>query len=61
MITQLYLQLKPSYSSITNSTTDSLHKYNVHRSDRNIKLGGGVLCLVSKNWPSFLTPIPERF
>jgi len=33
----------------------------VHRNDLATKLGGGVLCLVAKYWPSFVTSIPERF
>ena len=40
---------------------DSLQKYNVHRNDCATKLGGGVLCLVAKYWPSFVILIPERF
>ena len=48
-------------TSVTNAMIDTSGRYNVHRSDRQSKLGGGVLCLVNNKWPSFIVPIPEKY
>jgi len=40
---------------------DSSHKHIVYRNDRSTRQGGGVLCLVSKDWSSFMVPIPDKF
>jgi len=47
--------------SVTNGMIDPTGKYSVHRNDRQTRQGEGVLCLISKNWPSYTVPIPEKF
>jgi len=48
-------------SSVTEGMIDTSGRYSLHRNDRLTRQGGGVLCLVSKNWPSYTDPIPEKF
>jgi len=48
-------------SSVTNSMIDTSGRYVVHRNDRLTKQGGGVLCLVTKDWPSHTISLPEKF
>ena len=48
-------------SSVTEGMIDTSGKYSLHSNDRLTRQGGGVLCLVSKNWPSYTVPIPEKF
>ena len=40
---------------------DTSDSYVVHRNDRLTKQGGGVLCLVTKDWPSHTISLPEKF
>jgi len=39
-------------SSVTEGMIDTSGSYSLHRNDRLTQQGGGVLCLVSKNWTS---------
>ena len=48
-------------SSVTEGMIDISGEYSLHRNDRLTRQGGGVLCLVSKHWPSYTVPIPEKF
>jgi len=48
-------------SSVTEGMIDTSGSYSLHRNDRLTQQGGGVLCLVSKNWTSYTVPIPEKF
>jgi len=48
-------------SSVTNSMIDTSGRYVVHRNDRLTKQGGGVLCLVTNDWPSHTISLPGKF
>jgi len=41
--------------------TDTTHGHKIYRNDRSTRIGGGVLCLVSNEWPSFMVPLPDTF
>jgi len=47
-------------SSVTNTMIDTTHRHKIYRNDRSTRMGGGVLCLVSNDWPSFLVPLPDK-
>ena len=48
-------------SSVTNTMIDTSHRHKICRNDRSTRMGGGVLCLVSNDWPSFSVPLPDKF
>lgn len=48
-------------SSVTDNMIDTSGRYTVYRNDRITRQGGGVSCLITKLWPSYLIPIPEKF